>query len=98
MSKNDTFTKAIVNEKRVKILQALSAKDMHITELASELGVSGTSISKHIRILEDADLVKRNIYGKSHVFSLTKRTDNNMNNDKELSYMELHILQNLFLI
>ncbi|WP_164997905.1 winged helix-turn-helix domain-containing protein [Methanolobus psychrotolerans] len=98
MVEKDTAIKTIGNETRLKILKSLATKDMHIAEIANELGISCTSISKHIRVLEDTNLISRNIFGKSHVLSLTKKNGKQIRSDYDLSEMELYILDNLFLI
>ncbi|WP_321430236.1 winged helix-turn-helix domain-containing protein [uncultured Methanolobus sp.] len=82
---------------KLKILQALSAKDMHIAELSKELHVSGTCVSKNVRILENANLVNRNVLGRSHVISLVNKEEKN-NVEKELSDLDLYIIEHQFLV
>jgi len=41
-----------------------------ITELAAPFDMSFPAVSKHIRVLEEAALVSREIVGRSHRFSL----------------------------
>lgn len=64
---------AVSSQMRQKILQLLAVEDMHISALARNLGISVPVASKHIKVLEDADLIERKIYGKTHVFSLKKK-------------------------
>lgn len=64
---------AISSPMRQKILQLLAEEDMHISAIARELGISVPVASKHIKVLEDADLIDRKVYGKTHVFSLKKK-------------------------
>ncbi|WP_321430960.1 winged helix-turn-helix domain-containing protein [uncultured Methanolobus sp.] len=90
--------KALSNETRQQILQSLSDKDMHIAELAGELGISCTSTSKHVRVLEEANLIERNIFGKSHVLSLKNKKNRKTDSENDASGMELYIAENLFLI
>ncbi|WP_319507848.1 winged helix-turn-helix domain-containing protein [uncultured Methanolobus sp.] len=61
---------ALNNEMRMKIFKKLSEKDMHISKLSKELNISGSTVSKHVRVLENADLIKRKVHGKSHVLSI----------------------------
>ena len=58
---------------RQKMLQLLAEEDMHMSSLARKLGISAPVTSKHIKILEDAGLIQRKIYGKTHVFSLKNK-------------------------
>ncbi|MCC2508157.1 ArsR family transcriptional regulator [Methanimicrococcus blatticola] len=64
---------AVSSQMRQKILQILAEEDMHISAIARNLGISVPVASKHIKVLEDADLIERKIYGKTHVFSLKKK-------------------------
>lgn len=72
-SESTQMFSAISSQMRQRILQLLAEDDMHISALARELGISVPVASKHIKVLEDADLIDRKIYGKTHVFSLKKK-------------------------
>lgn len=64
---------AVSSQMRQRILQILAEEDMHISAIARSLGISVPVASKHIKVLEEADLIERKIYGKTHVFSLKKK-------------------------
>jgi ArsR family transcriptional regulator, arsenate/arsenite/antimonite-responsive transcriptional repressor len=49
--------KAVSDPNRVKIVKLLQQKTMCVCELQSALGISQPSVSKHLKILEDAGLV-----------------------------------------
>ena len=49
---------ALASDVRLKIIQILSLKKMNIKELATELNLSSAIISKHIKKLEEAELIK----------------------------------------
>ena len=49
--------KALADPNRVKILKLLQHKTMCVCELQGALGISQPSVSKHLRILEEAGLV-----------------------------------------
>src|SRR5260221_7988412 len=51
---------------RRAILQRLSRGEARVTELAEPFDISLNSVSKHIRILERADLVRRRVAGREH--------------------------------
>ena len=65
---------AVSSQMRQKILQLLAEEDMHISAIARNLEISVPVASKHIKILEEADLIDRRVYGKTHVFSLRKKS------------------------
>ncbi|TQD24425.1 winged helix-turn-helix domain-containing protein [Methanolobus vulcani] len=87
----------INNEVRLKILEVLSTKDMHLAEISKELNISNACVSKNVRILEDANLVKRTVFGRSHIISLTNKTDKDINAEKELTDLELYIIEGRFI-
>ncbi|MDR2944474.1 MAG: metalloregulator ArsR/SmtB family transcription factor [Methanosarcinales archaeon] len=72
-TENTQIFAAVSSQTRQKILQFLAEEDMHISALARNLGISVPVTSKHIKVLEDADLIERKVYGKTHVFSLKKK-------------------------
>jgi DNA-binding transcriptional ArsR family regulator len=69
MDLDDTLV-ALADETRRDILQRLSAGDARVTEVAAPYDISLNSVSKHIRILERAGLVRRRIAGRDHFLSL----------------------------
>jgi DNA-binding transcriptional ArsR family regulator len=69
MDLDDTLV-ALADETRRDILKRLSAGDARVTELASPYAISLNSVSKHIRILERAGLVRRRVSGRDHFLSL----------------------------
>jgi DNA-binding transcriptional ArsR family regulator len=69
MELDDTLV-ALADETRRSILKRLSAGDARVTELAEPFDISLNSVSKHIRILERAGLVRRRIEGRDHYLSL----------------------------
>lgn len=50
-------TKALSDPNRVKIVKILQHKDMCVCELKTALGVSQPTVSKHLKILEEAGIV-----------------------------------------
>ncbi|WP_338098092.1 ArsR family transcriptional regulator [Methanolapillus ohkumae] len=67
---------AISSEMRQRMIQMISEDSRHISSIARELGISVPVASKHIKILEDAGLVERKVFGKTHVLSLKKNSFN----------------------
>ena len=68
MSLDDALI-ALADETRRAILQRLSKGEARVTELAAPFDISLNSVSKHIRILERAGMVKRRIAGREHFLS-----------------------------
>ena len=69
MDLDDTLV-ALADETRRSILKRLAAGDARVTEVAGPFGISLNSVSKHIRILERAGLVRRRVAGRDHFLSL----------------------------
>lgn len=61
---------AISDPTRRAILNRLASGDERVTEVASNFPISLNSVSKHVRVLEQAGLVTRTIQGRNHVLSL----------------------------
>lgn len=65
MALDDTLL-ALADPTRRALLQRLSHGEARVTELAEPFNMSLNSVSKHIRILERADLVRRRKVGRDH--------------------------------
>ncbi len=61
---------ALADGTRRAILARLSDGDARVTTLAEPFRMSLNSVSKHIRVLERAKLVQRQVRGREHVLSL----------------------------
>ena len=66
----DGVFNALCDPTRRAILARLTGTDARVTDIAAEFPISLNSISKHIRMLERAGLVRREISGRDHVLSL----------------------------
>jgi DNA-binding transcriptional ArsR family regulator len=69
MQLDDTLI-ALADETRRKILRQLAAGEARVTEVAAPFEISLNSVSKHIRLLERAGLVRRRVAGRDHFLSL----------------------------
>jgi len=54
------------------MLKLLMKTDYHVSGLAKALGISVPVAAKHVRILEDAELVNRKTFGKTHVLTVNR--------------------------
>lgn len=61
---------ALADNTRRSILQRLSGGRARVTDIAAPFDISLNSVSKHIRILERAGLVRREVSGRDHYLSL----------------------------
>ncbi len=61
---------ALADPTRRRILRQLSAGDMTVSELADPFRMSLAAVSKHLKVLEKAKLIKRRIEGRRHQIQL----------------------------
>ncbi len=66
---NDVF-KALSDSTRRKILELLSKKDMNAGEIADYFNISKPSISHHLSILKNADLINDERKGQNILYTL----------------------------
>jgi DNA-binding transcriptional ArsR family regulator len=69
MQLDDTLV-ALADETRRSILGRLAAGEARVTEVAAPFDISLNSVSKHIRLLERAGLVRRRVVGRDHFLAL----------------------------
>jgi len=72
MDLDDGFT-ALADGTRRTILKRLASGEARVTEVAEPFDISLNSVSKHIRILERAGLVRRRVAGRDHFLSLERK-------------------------
>jgi DNA-binding transcriptional ArsR family regulator len=70
---NDAFT-ALAHPIRREIVARLSGGTATVGEASRELGVSKPTISRHVKLLEDAGVVTRMVEGRTHRLSLRPET------------------------
>jgi len=66
---NDTFA-ALAHPLRREIVERLSEGPASVGEVTHDLGVSKPTISRHLRLLEQAGVVSRVIVGRNHRLAL----------------------------
>ena len=69
MPLDDTLV-ALADDTRRRILERLAGGEARVTEVAAPFDISLNSVSKHIRMLERAGLVRRRIEGRDHFLTL----------------------------
>ena len=66
----DSTYGALSHPVRRAVLQQLRAGESRVTELAEPFSMSLAAVSKHIRVLEEAELVQRSVLGRDHRLTL----------------------------
>ena len=64
---------ALADPTRRAILARLAAGEARVTDIAAPFPISLNSVSKHIRILERADLVRRRKRGREYLLALNPK-------------------------
>ncbi len=64
--------KALSSKTRMEMLKLLMKTDYHVSGLAKALGISVPVAAKHVKILEEAELVNRKTFGKTHVLTVNR--------------------------
>ena len=62
----DLIFHALSDETRRKLLLTIAEKECMVTELAEPYKISLAAISKHLKVLEKAGLLKRTVDGRVH--------------------------------
>jgi DNA-binding transcriptional ArsR family regulator len=70
---NDAF-KALAHPLRREIVERLSAGTATVGEVTRDSGVSKPTISRHLKMLEEAGVVSRVIAGRTHRLALRPET------------------------
>lgn len=65
---------ALADKNRRKIIELLHKEDSTLLELSEEFPVSFQALSKHIKILESADIITKKKRGKYRVLTLNRNS------------------------
>jgi DNA-binding transcriptional ArsR family regulator len=68
----DLVLVALANPLRRALIDRLTERDINVSDLADGAGVSMPSISRHLRVLEKANLIVRMKQGRNHLISLQR--------------------------
>ena len=69
----DDVLLGLADETRRAILRRLAQGEARVTDLAEPFEISLNSVSKHIRLLERAGLVRRRVVGREHYLAFDPR-------------------------
>jgi DNA-binding transcriptional ArsR family regulator len=67
----DAAFSALADGTRRAIVERLATGETRVTDLAAPFRMSLPAVSKHVRVLEDAGLVRRRREGRTHFLSLS---------------------------
>lgn len=67
--------KALSDPNRVKIVKMLGVKELCVCEITAVLGLAQPTVSKHLRVLEDAGLVEYSKEGSWVIYRLSRGDD-----------------------
>lgn len=63
--------KALSDPNRVRVIKLLQSGELCVCEIKEVLGLAQSTVSKHMKILEDAGLVDKNRQGTWMIYSLS---------------------------
>ncbi len=69
----DAVFHALADPTRRGMLRQLAARDRTVSDLAGRYDMSLAAASKHIKVLEQAGLINRNIEGRRHICRLNPK-------------------------
>jgi ArsR family transcriptional regulator len=75
MRELERIFKALADRNRLRIMKMLEVKPMCVCEITAVLGIAQPSVSRHLSILRDADLLDGEKYGIWTNYSLSRSTD-----------------------
>jgi DNA-binding transcriptional ArsR family regulator len=70
----DSVFTALASRHRRQIVHLLALQPASIQQLARRIGVSLTAIHRHIRVLEDANLIRRKKSGRVNFLAINRAT------------------------
>ncbi len=67
----DAVFSALADPTRRRIIERLARGSLTVGEIASDFSISQPGISKHVRVLEDSGLLRRQVFGRVHRCTLS---------------------------
>jgi DNA-binding transcriptional ArsR family regulator len=75
------FFKALANESRLKIVGILANRECSVSDLADLLDLRESTVSHHLALLKELDLVRLQAEGNTHIYWLNEDALTRMNKD-----------------
>ncbi len=66
----DTVFQALADPTRRSMLKSLAGGERNVSDLAAPFRMSFAASAKHVKVLENAGLVRRKVHGRSHIIRL----------------------------
>jgi DNA-binding transcriptional ArsR family regulator len=79
-----TALKALGEENRMRIVRMLLKKRRSVNEIAEELGVSQYNVSKHLRVLREAELLEQEKNGQRRLYALASDFSAHLSENKNV--------------
>lgn len=76
LSESSETLRALAEPTRQRILQVLTHEELNVSELVEILGLPQSTISRHLRVLREAELIRDRRHGTSTLYSAVTPTDN----------------------
>ena len=71
------YFKAFSDPTRLRILKLLASKEMSVNEIVKKIGLSQPTVSRHLSILREAEVVNDRRDGQQIFYSLNKKSVEN---------------------
>jgi len=84
--KRKSIIEALSSATRRSILRLLIKKELHISAISKELGLSKPVIARHAKVLEESGLVERKVIGAAHVLVVVRERLYSVLDDFSSSY------------
>lgn len=76
--------KALADESRLQIIHVLLNGEISVNKLSEELGLRVYNVSRHLKILETADLVKKRKEGNLRIYGITAKLKSRLSKDRQV--------------
>ncbi len=76
--------KALADENRLQILHALLKQESTVQDLSNILDIQTYNISKHLKILEANELVKKRKDGRSRIYYVAENLKSHLSDDNQV--------------
>jgi len=94
---NNGLFKALSSETRIKIMKILLYREIHLSQLAKEIGISVPVTLRHVNLLLESGLIKKRVIGNVHLLSANMEIlDTMLEPFIEESVIEINKNDNLF--
>lgn len=94
---NNNLFKALSSQTRMKIMKILLHREIHLSQLAKEIGISIPVTLRHVNILLESQLIIKRVIGNVHLLSANLEVlDNILEPFIEESVVEINKNDNLF--